>query len=229
MFGGLQKTSLIDYPGKTACVLFVAGCNFECPYCHNPELVRKSAGNNLSETEVFAFLESRHGFLDAVVISGGEPTLRPDLMTLCEKIKQMGFALKLDTNGSRPDVLKRLIAYSLLDYVAMDVKTDGRRYGRLTREFGAAVKLAASAFTILSSGIAHEFRTTCIKPFVDDRAIAGITEMIQGARRYVLQRFVKHKVLDPAFFQESDRQVTEDDLKRWQSLAEERVEQCIIR
>ena len=91
MFGGLQKTSLIDYPGKTACVLFVAGCNFRCPYCHNPELVEKNTAPDLPEAEVFAFLEGRRGFLDGVVISGGEPTLQPELMALCEKIKQMGY------------------------------------------------------------------------------------------------------------------------------------------
>ena len=150
-------------------------------------------------------------------------------MALCEKIKQMGYALKLDTNGSRPEVLKQLITYGLVDYVAMDVKTDGRRYGRLTPEFAAAIKVAASAFAILSSGVPHEFRTTCITPLIDDRAIAAIAETIQGARLYVLQRFVNRKVLDPAFFEASDRRVAEADLERWQALAEGRVNRCIIR
>ncbi len=229
MFAGLQKTTLIDYPGHTACVLFTSGCNFRCPYCHNPELVRRGTAPVLHEADVFAFLESRRGFLDAVVISGGEPTLQPGLAALCARIKGMGYRLKLDTNGSRPEVLRRLIAGGLVDYLAMDVKTDGRRYGRLTSEADAAAGTAAGVEAVLSSGIAHEFRTTCVAPLVDADAVGDIIARIRGARLYVLQRFVGRRVLDQRFFEAGDRRVAESDLDRWRALAENRGIRCIIR
>ena len=130
---GLQKNSLIDYPGKASCVLFLFGCNFDCPYCHNPDLVRGglSCHASLDEKTVYEFLERRKGLLDGVVISGGEPTLDKDLVFLCEKIKQIGYPLKLDTNGSQPQVIKRLIQEGLIDYIAMDIKTDPLHYSPL--------------------------------------------------------------------------------------------------
>ena len=128
--GGLQKNSLIDYPGKVSCVLFLSGCNFDCPYCHNPDLVRGSLSCHpfLDEKAVYEFLKRRKRFLDGVVISGGEPTLNKNLFRLCEKIKQIGYPLKLDTNGSQPQVIKRLINEGLVDYIAMDIKTDPLHY-----------------------------------------------------------------------------------------------------
>ncbi|MBW1769313.1 MAG: anaerobic ribonucleoside-triphosphate reductase activating protein, partial [Deltaproteobacteria bacterium] len=130
LFGGLQKSSLIDYPGKLSCVLFLSGCNFDCPYCHNPGLVkgRFSDHAQFEEKTVYDFLEKRRGFLDGVVVSGGEPTLQKDLVSLCEKLKEMGYPVKLDTNGSRPQVLRSLIDEGLVDYIAMDIKTDLLRY-----------------------------------------------------------------------------------------------------
>jgi len=229
MIGGLQKTTLIDYPGKTACVLFVAGCNFRCPYCHNPDLVAAGATATLSEEKALAFLARRRGFLEGVVISGGEPTTMPELPTLCEKIKDLGYALKLDTNGSRPEILKQLIAGGLVDYLAMDLKTDGPRYRHLTAEFAAPIRVAASASSVLSSGIPHEFRTTCVRPLVDDRAVAAILEIAQGADLYVLQRFVSRRVLNPAFFEPSGGGIPEATLRRWQQSAAPRVKRCIIR
>jgi pyruvate formate lyase activating enzyme len=229
MIGGIQKTTLIDYPGKTACVIFVAGCNFRCPFCHNPELVAEAPANEVPQGEALAFLEQRRDFLDGVVISGGEPTLQPGLAVLCETIKNLGYRLKLDTNGSRPEVLKELIGCGLVDYVAMDLKTDGPRYRRLTAEFAAPIRVAASASAILASGIPHEFRTTCVGSLVDDRAIAAILEIVQGADLYVLQRVVARKVLDPGFFAAEDRRVPDGDLLRWRHTAERRVGRCIIR
>ena len=135
-FGGLQKYSLIDFPGKVSCVLFLSGCNFDCPYCHNPDLVRgeQLCSSSKDEAEIYAFLERRKGLLDGVVISGGEPTLVEDLAPLCEKIKGMGYPVKMDTNGSRPKVIKRLTDESLVDYIAMDIKTAPSRYATLVKK-----------------------------------------------------------------------------------------------
>ena len=124
--GGMQKNSLIDYPGKLSSVIFFSGCNFDCPFCHNPELARGSAAcqADLTASNICNFLEQRQGFLDGVVLSGGEPTLQNDLEELCIRIKGFGFPVKLDTNGSRPKVLEGLIEKKLVDYIAMDLKTD---------------------------------------------------------------------------------------------------------
>ena len=126
VIGGIQKISLIDYPGKLSCVLFLSGCNFKCPYCHNPQLVKSDSAYSdcLDEKAVYEFLESRKGLIDGVVISGGEPTLQKNLPLLCNEIKEMGYLVKLDTNGSRPKAIKLLIDEGLVDYVAMDIKSD---------------------------------------------------------------------------------------------------------
>ncbi|MBW1821111.1 MAG: anaerobic ribonucleoside-triphosphate reductase activating protein, partial [Deltaproteobacteria bacterium] len=136
VFGGLQKNSFIDYPGKISCVLFTSGCNFDCPYCHNPELVNGCAKYSPFSTEngVYDFLYSRKAFLDGVVISGGEPTLQKDLVSICEKVKNMGYPVKLDTNGSRPLVIKQLLDNGLVDYIAMDIKTDPFNYSPLIKK-----------------------------------------------------------------------------------------------
>ena len=135
-FGGIQKNSFIDYPGKLSCVIFLSGCNFNCPYCHNPSLVKGSAEcpASLRGDGLYGFLESRRDFLDGVVISGGEPTLQKNLVKLCETIKGLGYSVKLDTNGSRPGDLKHLIDSGLVDYIAMDIKTDPENYNPLIGE-----------------------------------------------------------------------------------------------
>jgi len=134
IIGGLHKNSLIDYPGKISCVIFLSGCNFDCPYCHNPELAkgRSLSTGYLSEDLIFDFLGSRKGFLDGVVVSGGEPTLQKGLISFCEKIRLMDYPVKLDTNGSRPEVIKKLIDEDLVNYIAMDIKTDPSHYTPLT-------------------------------------------------------------------------------------------------
>ena len=128
--GGLQKSSLIDYPGKVSSVIFCVGCNFDCPYCHNPELVTgcSACPADLSDEKIFDFLRQRVGFLDGVVISGGEPTLQKDLVDICTRVKALGYPVKMDTNGSRPKVLQRLIEEDLVDYIAMDLKTGPLQY-----------------------------------------------------------------------------------------------------
>lgn len=230
-FGGIQRSSLIDYPGKVSSVLFLAGCNFDCPYCHNPGLVKgsKDCPSFLEEDEVFEFLEERRGFLDGVVISGGEPTLQRDLSFLCEKIKEMGFSIKLDTNGSRPDHVQRLINNGLVDYIAMDIKTDPFCYDPLIEKDSNPADLLSSIRIIMESDLDYEFRTTCVKRLVNDRIIESIVRLIKNAKRYALQLFNKAEVLHPEFFCEPDSCYNENDLLRLKSLADPWVRECIVR
>lgn len=229
IIGGLHKSSFIDYPEKVSCVLFVTGCNFDCPYCHNPDLVKEAVPAPLSRRELWEFLESRRGLLDGVVISGGEPTLHAGLVSLCRKIKRLGYPIKIDTNGSRPLILKELIDKKLVDYIAMDIKTDPYRYAPLIQPTSHPEALLASIQTIMASTLSHEFRTTCLTPFVSRDIMESITRHIEGAMLYVLQRFRPKRVLHPEFFQGVDRQIDDDEMIALQSIAQPRVQRCIIR
>jgi pyruvate formate lyase activating enzyme len=231
VLGGLQKNSLIDYPGKVSSVLFLSGCNFDCPYCHNPALAKGSPllSPPVDEETVYDFLESRRSFLDGVVISGGEPTLHKGLVTLCEKIKQMGYPVKLDTNGSRPQVIKTLADEGLVDYIAMDVKTDPLRYSPLTKEDYTPERILSSIKIIMESNLPHEFKTTCIKPLVDVSVIETISRLIEGSDLYALQRFQRTEVLHPEFFEENEYRIEENELLHLKSVAEPWVKRCIIR
>src|SRR6056297_3033402 len=230
--GGFQKTSLIDYPGKISCILFLSGCNFDCPYCHNPDLVRgNKAQPALDEQQLKDFLSKRQGLLDGVVVTGGEPTLQPDLPDLCRTIKAMGFAVKLDSNGSRPTVLKQLVAEPLIDYIAMDIKTAPERYSPFICRSCNPADITESIRIILTSQLPHEFRTTCVSPIVDEEAIAAMATLINGARRHALQKvqYDTVDVLHPEFFQTHDWYIDESTLKRYQSLIADHVGTCVIR
>lgn len=229
--GGLQKNSLIDYPGKTSCVLFLAGCNFDCPYCHNPALARGRCGqeNCPNEADVYAFLERRRGLLDGVVVSGGEPTLSGDLIPACERIQAMGYPVKLDTNGSRPAVLRDLLERSLVDYVAMDIKTDPFHYDLLAHDACSPSEILTSIQLIMDCCEAYEFRTTCVRPLVSGETVEKIARLIQGAKRYVLQRFRPAEILHPEFFQDMDPTFTHEELQGFHALAAPWVEECILR
>ena len=231
IFGGIQKNSLIDYPGKISCVLFALGCNFSCPYCHNPKLVkgRVPGADIFNEDKAFALLEKRAGFLDGVVISGGEPTLHPDLESVCRRIKQLGYPLKLDTNGSRPKVLSRLIDAGLLDYIAMDVKTDPARYAPPIWEKGRPETIVESIKRVMKSGLPYEFKTTCVRPLVDRDIIETICRLIHGAERYALQQFQNTGVLDPTFFETHTEQYDLKDLERFRKIAAPWVGECFVR
>jgi pyruvate formate lyase activating enzyme len=229
--GGLQKSSLIDYPGKLSSVIFLSGCNFDCPFCHNPALARGSAGcpADLTPSNIYAFLEQRQGFLDGVVISGGEPTLQHDLEDFCRQIKKIGFPVKLDTNGSRPEVLERLIDEKLVDYVAMDLKTDPVLYKSYIKADYGPDPILASIRILLASGINYEFRTTCVKPIVTLATVANISRLIQGARLYALQRFRSIDLLHPEFFGGEENEYSDEELSQLKSSVEHRVNKCIIR
>jgi pyruvate formate lyase activating enzyme len=229
VFGGIQKSTLIDYPGKVACVLFFSGCNFHCPYCHNPELAKGMALEQWPEQTAYDFLEERKGFLEGVVISGGEPSLHPDLIRVCQTVRQMGYPIKLDTNGSCPNVLEELISRGLVDYVAMDIKTIPENYPQYIQKDCNTDAIISSIRLIKTSGLSHEFRTTCIRPLIDKHIVERICGMIQGADLYVLQRFRLSHVLNPDFFIAQDYCITENDLLEYQTIAEKWIRSCLIR
>ena len=231
VFGGMQKTSLIDYPGKVSCVLFTLGCNFRCPYCHNPELVKGAAGcaSSTNGKEVYNFLERRKGFLDGVVISGGEPTLQKNLFRVCHRIKEMGYPIKLDTNGSRPPAVRELIDANLVDYIAMDIKTDLSNYPPFIDEECNPNSILSSIEIIMGSSLPYEFRTTCVRPIVQADTISGIAKIIKGSMLYALQHFNPGEVLAPEYFRNAEAVYGEDELMNLKSLAEPWVEKCIVR
>ncbi len=229
--GGLQKNSLIDYPGKVSCVLFLSGCNFNCPYCHNPDLVNNHSGTSpVGEAEqIDRFFASRRTFLDGVVISGGEPTLHPELAGLARRIKAHGYPVKIDTNGSRPQVIRRLLDEGLIDYVAMDIKTDPFAYWPRIQKTYKPDRILESIRIVMESAPAYEFRTTCVKPFVDKTVIETIGQLIRGADHWVLQRFRDTVVLCPEFFHNASPAVSESEMQQLQSVAEPYVKRCSIR
>ncbi|MBC8247173.1 MAG: anaerobic ribonucleoside-triphosphate reductase activating protein [Deltaproteobacteria bacterium] len=230
VLGGLQKSSLIDYPGKVSSVAFFSGCNFDCPYCHNPDLARgELTSRALDDRALIQFLSRRVGLIDGVVMSGGEPTLQNGLSRFCRKVKDMGFRVKEDTNGSRPAVLEQLLKDDVMDYVAMDIKTDPDNYGRLAKGASVSADIKSSIRIVMAAGIDYEFRTTCVKPFVDESIIRTIAHLIQGARLYALQRFREETLLHPDFFKEKPRRFDESELSRFQSIAGSQVETCVVR
>lgn len=190
----LQKTTLQDFPGSVACIAFLAGCNFRCVYCHNPAAVKGKS--NVSEKEFFDFLESRKKKLQGVVVSGGEPTVHPDLVEFISKIKEMGFLVKLDTNGANPKMLGELYEKKLLDYVAMDVKAPFSKYEAIAAAKGYTSKLKKSIQLIEKSGVDYEFRTTC-HPSLSHADFLELASYIKGAKRYFLQAYVDDTTLNP--------------------------------
>ena len=233
IFGGIQKNSLIDYPSKVSCVLFTQGCNFRCPYCHNPRLIpcRQKGSATIPADEVLSFLAQRKNWLDGVVVTGGEPTLQKDLFGFCGQLKEMGFSIKLDTNGSRPEAIEKLINGRRVDYIAMDIKTDPDRYAPVFTAIEDVRCIRESINTILASGLDHEFRTTCVKPFVDADAIRVIGHSIGGAQKYVLQQaqYIEGHVLDPGFFKTQDWQFDAALLSTLCDIAAGFVKACCIR
>ncbi len=190
-FGGLQELTLIDYPGKIAATVFAIGCNFRCYYCHNPELVLPEKIKNqpvITETFVLEFLKTRIGLLQGLCITGGEPTLQGDLPAFAKVVKDLGFLIKIDTNGTNPEMLRFMVNNHLLDYIAMDIKTLPAKYEAVT---GVATDLAClkeSIDLIKQSGVEYEFRTT-MAPGITESDILNIADLIQGADNYYLQTF----------------------------------------
>lgn len=185
---GLQKVSFVDYPEHICATLFTSGCNFACPFCHNAGLVNNTE-TAIPENEIFDYLESRKHLLNSVCISGGEPTLQPDLPEFIKKIKDMGFLVKLDTNGSNINMLRRLVEHKLIDYIAMDVKNSLNKYN-FTIGKPAEFKVREVVDYIMNCGVSYEFRTTLVNGFHSEQDIIAISEMLKGANNYYLQKFV---------------------------------------
>lgn len=190
---GWIKQSMMDFPGKIAAVVFTQGCNFKCPYCHNPELIAFETGS-FSEEVIFQHFTKNRFLLDGVVITGGEPTLQPELLNFIKKIKSLGLAVKLDTNGSHPKLVKKLIGQQLVDYFAMDIKSafDYRNYSLAS---GIPISetllqnIKQTMHMIIESGIEHEFRTTICKELITFNNISSILHEIEGCKRYCLQQY----------------------------------------
>lgn len=187
--GGLQKMTLLDFPGRVACTLFTSGCNFRCPFCHNTPLVTGGAPE-FSEAALFGFLQKRRGLLDGVALTGGEPLLHPELPELLEKIRGLGYAIKLDTNGSFPDRLKKVLDAGLVDYVAMDVKNSKDKYDLTAGCAGVLPRVERSVRLLMQGGTDYEFRTTLVDELHEPEDFAAIGQWLRGAKRYYIQDFV---------------------------------------
>jgi len=192
VFGGIQKLTLLDYPDRTACTLFTIGCNFVCPYCQNPSLIRPTGGEQtLGASEILDFLKTRQGLLDGVCISGGEPLMHESLDAFIDKVKALGFLVKLDTNGSYPQRLKELAESSRLDYVAMDIKNTPEKYPQTIGLPEYDVSPIEASISFLCSGtVPYEFRTTVVRSFHTRSDLLSIARWITGADKYFLQGFI---------------------------------------
>ena len=188
---GFQKLTLLDFPGRTACTVFTGGCNYRCPFCHNAVLVTGNDGEYYTEEEIFEHLEKRRGIIDGVAVTGGEPLLQKDIESFLYEIKDRGFAVKLDTNGSFPEKLEGILQLGLADYVAMDIKNRPEKYAETVglEKFDIA-PVRRSIDLLMNSGVEYEFRTTVVSDFHTADDIEALAEWIKGAKRYFLQNFV---------------------------------------
>lgn len=223
---GIQKLTLLDFPGKTACTLFTPGCNMRCPFCHNASLVTHiDSTHSLSPTEILSFLKKRQGLLEGVCITGGEPTLQDGLFPFMEEIKALGYALKLDTNGTNPALLQKLLEADVVDYVAMDIKSSPKNYNSVS---GIPVDLRAvdaSISLLLSCGIDYEFRTTTVKGLHTAADFAEIGPWIRGAKHYYIQNFVDSGDLIQSGFSAFSK----EELQSFQDIAAPFVDKVSLR
>lgn len=203
-FGGFEKFTLIDYPGKVACMVYTMGCPFRCPYCHNPELVDETCTTTIDESDVLAFLDTRKGMLDGIVITGGEPSMHGEkLRSFMREVKKRKFLIKLDSNGVDPMFLKNVIDEKLVDYIAMDIKSPLAKYSQLVSRPVDVEAIKKSIEIIKDSGIEYEFRTTVVKSMLSFDDIEIIGKEIHGAKTYYLQKFIPSKILNPQFLRKA--------------------------
>ena len=191
LIGGIQKTSLLDYPDKISAIVFTQGCNFNCGYCHNPGLLNSKDKKDIYKPDVFlGFLKKRQGKLDGVVITGGESTLQPDIEAFITEIKSMNFLVKLDTNGYKPEIIEKLMSHNLIDYIAMDIKGPLDKYSLITRREIDTNKIKQSIDIIMNANIDYEFRTTVLPVQIQIEDFEKIGNLIKNAKKYYLQKFV---------------------------------------
>ncbi|NGX63058.1 MAG: 7-carboxy-7-deazaguanine synthase [Candidatus Anoxychlamydiales bacterium] len=228
LIGGIQKFSLINYPKKTAAVIFTQGCRFLCHYCHNPELVLDEKFQKpLDEKEILEFLKKRQNQLDAVVISGGEPTLHKDLVSFIKKLKDLNYLVKLDTNGINPNIIKNLIDQKLLDYIAMDLKAPLESYSKVTNIDLGVNLIQDSINLIMSSKIEYEFRSTLVKNLHTKDDISKMAKLIKNASLYILQKFRPQITLNPAF--SKYEAFSDEEMGKFQKTSLNYVKKCFIR
>lgn len=225
---GWVKTSLIDYPGRICSVIFLPGCNFRCPFCQNPDLVESP--EDLPEIpleEVLEYLEQKKIWIDGVCITGGEPTIHRDLPELIKRLKEIGMLVKLDTNGSNPEMLEFLLNQRLLDYIAMDVKAPWEKYPLVAGVQINVEKIKKSIEIIRNSGIEHEFRTTLIPKLHSKEDIIKIGEILKGSKKFAIQQFRPRKTLNPEF--QEEKPYSEDELRGFGKLLEGFFEKVEVR
>jgi len=223
---GLQKMTLLDYPGRVACTVFLGGCDLRCPFCHNAELLDGSVPGVMDEGALLQFLVGRKGLLDGVAFTGGEPLLRPDLAPLFRRIREMGFAVKLDTNGTHPDRLAGLLGEGLVDYVAMDIKNSPERYAETAGVPDIDLGPIRESVRILMEGkTEYEFRTTVVSELHDGESIRAIGKWIHGARRYFLQPFTDRDTVPFAGFHAPDGET----LRAWVEMLREDIPSAALR
>ena len=207
---GLQKMTLLDFPGAVACTVFLGGCDFRCPYCHNAELLDGGFPPLMDDTELLAFLRKRQGLLDGVAVTGGEPLLQPELPALLRAIRALGYRIKLDTNGSHPERLKAILDEGLADYVAMDVKNSPERYGlTIGRADFDVTPIRGSVRLLMAGDTDYEFRTTVVAELHDEDSFRAIADWIAGAKRYYLQPFTDRETVPVGGLSAPDREALE--------------------
>lgn len=228
IIGGFQRFSLIDYPGKICAIIFTQGCNFRCPYCHNPELINPNVSKNIiSKEEVLSFLKKRKGKLDAVEITGGEPTVQEGLVELLREVKDIGYLVKLDSNGSHPEVIEKVIKLKIADYLAMDVKAPLEKYPEVTCSNVDISGITRSIELVKNSGLGYEFRTTIVKSQLRKENIIEIGKLIKGAKLYILQKFVSSKALSSKFLDETT--YSDEEFQYLKDTLESYVDKCLVR
>jgi pyruvate formate lyase activating enzyme len=226
-FGGYRACSLVDFPGKISAVLFTQGCSFRCPFCHNPGLVLHASATSLSEELLLDFLKTRIGKLQGVVISGGEPTIHPELESFIKKIKSLGFSVKLDTNGSHPEVVEALLKTDLINYWAIDRKASLANYSRISGVQIEPETIQKSSTLIMNATENYEFRTTVIREFHPPEEILTIAQELAHARRYILQQFRPNITLDPSLG--SSIAYSPDEMEHLCTIARPFVKECCWR
>lgn len=224
---GMEKLSLVDFDNHIAATVFTGGCNFRCPYCHNAPLVLDPAGQGaLSEKYIFDYLKKRKGVLQGVAITGGEPTLMPDLKEFILKVRELGYEVKLDSNGTRPDVLASFIEEKIVDYIAMDIKNSKERYAETVDVENFDLSPVEESVKLLKKGnVEYEFRTTLVKEFISADDIRGIADWLAGAKRYFLQHFKD----SGNCIREDLHEVDEKTAEEWKAIAEKKIVRVALR
>lgn len=224
--GGIQKFSTVDYPGYTCAAIFTIGCNMRCGYCHNPELVLPDQyAPTIPEELIFEFLETRRGLLDAVAISGGEPTMQEDLVEFIGKVKDMGFRVKLDSNGTHPDMLEELIGRKMVDFVAMDIKGPYSKYHQIAAR-PTNLDAIRRSIELIKNGVDHEFRTTIVRSQLEPEDFKAIGKMVDGAQRFALQQFQPGKTLVPQFANEMS--FNDEEMQQARNYLLPHVAECVV-